>query len=173
MSTLIVTGSPREGMFSDRMAAMLSSMTGDAVHHLRGKNIGPCHACGYCKEINPGNCIQKDEMKAFYKEIAKADTIAIFSPIYWWQVTAQTKLFIDRLYALDGDLWKEKKFIIVVNGGADDDDKEFELLHDIFDEMFSFCGSEYHFLGIGTKDEKDFTEKEARIKEFLADAIKE
>ena len=54
MSTLIVTGSPREGMYSDRIGDILCSISGGKLVHLREKKIGPCHACEYCNEINIG-----------------------------------------------------------------------------------------------------------------------
>ena len=101
MNTLIIAGSPREGMFSDRIADISKDITQGKLVHLRKERINPCHACDYCKDINKGECIQKDDMQPLYKDIIDADTIVIVSPIYWWQVTAQTKLFIDRLYALD------------------------------------------------------------------------
>ena len=78
MSTLIVTGSPREGMYSDRIGDILCSISGGKLVHLREKKIGPCHACEYCKEINIGECIQRDDMTPIYKDIRECNTIAIF-----------------------------------------------------------------------------------------------
>ena len=45
MSTLIVTGSPREGMYSDRMGEMYRKITDGKLYHLRDYKIGPWHAC--------------------------------------------------------------------------------------------------------------------------------
>lgn len=171
MSTFIVSGSPREGMFSDRMADLLASLTNEDVIRLRSKRIAPCHACEYCHEINEGECIQRDDMVPLYKKFRQADTIAIFSPIYWWQVTAQTKLFIDRLYALGHEDWKDKKFIIVLNGAAADDDVEFTILENAFKEMIPYMGGKLYFLGVGTTDEEDYQKKINKVTEFLKDSL--
>lgn len=168
MSTFIVAGSPREGMFSDRMAQMYRDMTGGKLVYLRRVKINPCHACEYCKEINIGECIQRDDMTELYKDFRDADTVAIFSPIYWWQVTAQTKLLIDRLYALSHDEWKDKNIVVVINGESEEDDKEYEILHSAFSEMMNYVGAKLFYLGVGTPDEETFNSKLQHIKEELS-----
>ena len=47
----------------------------------------------------------------------------IASPIYWFTISAQTKLFIDRWYALEssqGSVLKGKQFGILLTYGDDD-----------------------------------------------------
>lgn len=168
MNTLIIAGSPREGMFSDRIADISKDITQGKLVHLRKTRINPCHACDYCKDINKGECIQKDDMQPLYKDIIDADTIVIVSPIYWWQVTAQTKLFIDRLYALDYSLLEGKRFVVVLNGGeSNDNDREYKILHDAFYEMASYLKMELKYLGVGTRSEEDWTNKKDKIKLWL------
>ncbi len=171
MSTLIVTGSPREGMYSDRIGDILCSISGGKLVHLREKKIGPCHACEYCKEINIGECIQRDDMTPIYKDIRECNTIAIISPVYWWQVSAQTKLFIDRLYALDKDELEGKKLIVVVNGAEKTGDKEYSTLNDAFKMMADYLKMKLEFLGVGTEDEAAWNEEKEMITEFLKNAL--
>ena len=171
MSTLIVTGSPREGMYSDRIGDILCSISGGKLVHLREKKIGPCHACEYCKEINIGECIQRDDMTPIYKDIRECNTIAIISPVYWWQVSAQTKLFIDRLYALDKDELEGKKLIVVVNGAEKTGDKEYSTLNDAFKLMADYLKMKLEFLGVGTEDEVAWNEEKEMITEFLKNAL--
>ena len=59
--------------------------------------INPCHACDYCK-IHV-RCVQKDDMQELYGKLRRADCNVLGTPAYFWQETAQTKTFIDRLYA--------------------------------------------------------------------------
>ena len=171
MSTLIVTGSPREGMYSDRIGDILYSISGGKLVHLREKKIGPCHACEYCKEINFGECIQRDDMTPIYKDIRESDTIAIISPVYWWQVSSQAKLFIDRLYALDKDELEGKKLIVVVNGAEKTGDKEYSTLNDAFKMMADYLKMKLEFLGVGTEDEVAWNEEKEMITEFLKNAL--
>lgn len=158
-------------MYSDRIAAIAEEKTGGKIIHLREKKINVCHACGYCREIREGECIQKDDMTQIYQDFLASDTVFLISPVYWWQVTAQMKTFIDRLYAFKRDDWKGKKFVVILNGAASDDDVEFRILHDAFREMFSYLGVEYSFLGVGTEDEEDWNRKKGKIGEFITSSI--
>lgn len=167
MNTLIISSSPRKGMFSDRIAEIVKEKSDGKIVHLREKKIGVCHACDYCKEIKKGLCIQSDDMTTLYDDFRSSDTIFLISPIYWWQVNAQMKLFIDRLYALESIDWKDKKVVVILNGAAEDNDVEFTILKNAFDEMFSYLGVEHAFLGVGTSDENDWANKIEKVSSFI------
>ena len=167
MNTLIVTGSPRKGMFSDRIAEEIRKKTDGTVIHLREKTLSPCRACEYCHKKGNGECAIKDDMSALYPLFREADTIVLVSPIYWWQVTAQMKTFIDRLYAVGHDEWKGKKAVVILNGGAEDDDVEFRILRDAFSEMFSYLSVDFRYLGVGTTDEKAYENERDRLHSFI------
>jgi multimeric flavodoxin WrbA len=56
-------------------------------------------------------------MKDIFLKLRQADGIVIASPVYWFTVSAQTKLFMDRWYALggpEGYALKGKRFGIVL-----------------------------------------------------------
>jgi multimeric flavodoxin WrbA len=65
-------------------------------------HIAPCTGCGTCEK--KGRCAIKDDMETAYQEIERADIIALASPIYFYSVTAQCKLLIDRCQTL----WSRK-----------------------------------------------------------------
>ncbi len=167
MKTLIIAGSPRADMYSDRIADLIKEKTDGNIIHLRKMKIGYCHACDYCKDVREGECIQRDDMTPLYSELRAAGTIALVSPVYWWQVTAQMKTFIDRLYAFTKDDWKDKKFVVILNGGADNNDIEFDILKQAFDEMFSYLGVSYSFLSVGTEDENAWEMNKERVRAFI------
>lgn len=64
-------------------------------------NIGPCTGCGSCAKT--GECIIDDDMKSVYPKLLAADGIIIGTPVYFWTVTAQAKLFMDRTFSLYHD----------------------------------------------------------------------
>lgn len=66
--------------------------------HLNSMNIKGCCGCDYCKSNY--TCKINDDMQEIYKDIETSDAIVLGSPIYMMQLSAQTKLLIDRLYAL-------------------------------------------------------------------------
>jgi multimeric flavodoxin WrbA len=62
-------------------------------------------------------------MQTIYKDINEADSIIFATPVFLWQMTAQLKIFIDRLYAyLKQDftsfLSSKKNFMFVVSCGG-------------------------------------------------------
>lgn len=103
MNILVVTGSPRKGSNTDMMADAFAEGALEAGHrvtvrHLHEHPVAPCLACEYCFS-HDGVCVQKDDMNALLADVDAADALVLASPIYWFDVSAQTKCFIDRLYA--------------------------------------------------------------------------
>lgn len=66
--------------------------------YLNDMNIRGCQGCLYCRKVH--DCAIKDDMQEVYEEIKKADYVIIGSPVYICQVSAQTKILLDRLYPL-------------------------------------------------------------------------
>ena len=163
--TVVIAGSPRKGMYSDRLAEAYSSRKENSeVIYARSLKAGPCKACEYCHGKGNGICVQKDDMADALERIRKADEIVLFSPIYWWQVTSQMKLVIDRLYAMDHKEWEGKKLTVVLNGAAEDDDREFALLRNLFKEMADYLKLDFTFLGVGTTDDAAFEKAMEKVK---------
>jgi len=65
---------------------------------LSGKSIAPCDGCGKCQKS--GKCVVKDDMQDIYQKMLEADGILWATPIYFWSMTGQTKIVMDRTYAL-------------------------------------------------------------------------
>jgi multimeric flavodoxin WrbA len=92
------------------------------IYNLASLNIKGCDACGRCKES--GICLIEDDMQKIYREIEAADVVVLGTPIYMWQMTAQTKLFVDRLTAFlktnFSSRLDNKKLILVFSQGISD-----------------------------------------------------
>ncbi len=126
-SILILKGSPREKGNSATLAAQVfagAKEAGAQVEdvYLHGMDIRPCDACDFCQEGDVG-CVVKDDMQSLYPKLEQADAIVIASPIYWFTISAQMKLCIDRWYALEssqGSALKGKQLgIVLVYGDTD------------------------------------------------------
>jgi multimeric flavodoxin WrbA len=63
-------------------------------------DIKPCDGCDACQKADDGECVISDDMQILYPKLRDADAIVVASPIYWFTMSAQTKLCIDRWYAL-------------------------------------------------------------------------
>jgi len=125
---LILVGSPRKdgnSTFLANRAADAARASGATVElvFLQDLDINPCEGCHVCRESVDAECILEDGMTGLYPKLRAADAILIATPIYSYDMTAQTKLLIDRLYALgsrEGNALSGKRFgFIVVHGDKD------------------------------------------------------
>ena len=125
---LVLKGSPREkgnsSLLADR-AAEGARTAGAEVESfdLQVLNIQPCTACEACHETPEEGCIIEDGMRYLYPRLRRAYCILIASPIYFFTMSAQVKLLVDRWYALEGhqgNALKGKPFGIILTYGDTD-----------------------------------------------------
>lgn len=116
------------------------------VYNLASLVIKGCDACRKCQDS--GCCLIEDDMQEIYKEIKIADVVILGSPIYMWQMTAQTKLFVDRLTAfLKPDFSSRldnKKLILVFSQGSSD--------CDAFKPYFEYTAGLLYYMGFDVLD---------------------
>lgn len=65
--------------------------------YLQEKNIKYCYGCGNC--LREGDCILEDDMNELKEKIKNAKVLVLASPVYFLNVSAQMKCFIDRMLA--------------------------------------------------------------------------
>jgi len=102
---LAVYGSPRKKGNSTVLANQIilgAASEGAKVEtvYLNGLNIKPCQGCYSCQAKDAKGCVVKDDMQDVYSKIVDADALIIASPVYWFSMSAQTKIFMDRCIAL-------------------------------------------------------------------------
>lgn len=100
MKIIAVSGSPRVGgntdmILNEALAAAEQEGTEVELIRISDYRLEPCNACSAC--FNTKKCVINDDGEKLYKELAKADGIILGSPSYFQGVTAQMKIFIDRL----------------------------------------------------------------------------
>ena len=103
MKILGMTSSPHEnGNTATLMKAALNNASSKGAEteyiDLTKYTINPCKGCNYCKGHD--TCVQKDDFAEIAGKMASADGILLGSPIYFFDINAQEKILIDRLYAL-------------------------------------------------------------------------
>lgn len=125
---LAVTSSPRQNGTSTYLAERVIEKlrrAGATVEqiNIRDLHIGPCRACDACRQSNSRFCVMADDMKPLYNKLVASDAILLATPVYWFTVSAQLKLFIDRFYGLNNaetKILKGKKIgIILAYGDVD------------------------------------------------------
>lgn len=103
--------------------------------------IKPCLSCYGCKQGDQG-CIINDDMQKVYNALEQADALVLGSPVYMGQMSAQAKIFTDRLFAQFSPrfspYFKEnaKKKLVLVFTQGNPDSGLFQLYFDYTKNMF-------------------------------------
>jgi multimeric flavodoxin WrbA len=121
---LILKGSPRENGNSSALAEKVAAGAKDSGAEveslsLHEMDIRPCDACDSCQETG-GVCVIKDDMQSLYPKLKRASAIVVASPVYWFTISAQAKLCIDRWYAFQtpqGSELRGRKFGFILTYG--------------------------------------------------------
>ncbi|OHD15315.1 MAG: hypothetical protein A2086_01590 [Spirochaetes bacterium GWD1_27_9] len=100
---VIIFGSPKKNsnthiLIEKAQQGLASQKIESEVFYLNDMSIKGCQGCYYCKKNNVAECVIKDDMQKIYKAIQESDGIIVATPIYFGEVTAQTKLWLDRLF---------------------------------------------------------------------------
>lgn len=107
MKVIAFLGSPRkEGnsalLLKEAIRGIGESGLKVQIFNLNEMNISPCQSCGGCEDT--GVCVFDDDMALIHTEIREASRIILASPIYFFSVSAQAKIMIDRCQCF----WCEK-----------------------------------------------------------------
>jgi len=118
--------------------------------NLRDLAINGCLGCEGCKK-QLGKCVQKDDLTPLLQELTTYDAIVMGTPVYWFHVTAQFKMLVDRLYSfmafgknpetgaptIQSAFPAGKKFIFLISRGDPDPPALFPQFYDHLDEWFN------------------------------------
>jgi multimeric flavodoxin WrbA len=147
MKIVSLLGSPRKNGNSTQLAEIVTSTleeNGNSVtkYFLNELVIKGCQACMACKGKSE-SCIVKDDLAPVLETVKEADVIVMATPIYWGEVSAQLKTFIDRTYSyltpgfmteeIKHRLPKGKKLVFIQSQGAPK-----ELYADVFERYNTF-----------------------------------
>lgn len=114
---LILEGSPRPHgnscILSDEFArgAEEAGCSVEKVLVAR-KKLSGCLGCNACYR-NGGTCVQKDDMEEIRAKMLEADVIVLASPIYFYSMTSQMKMVLDRAYAFYQQLTGKTFYFLV------------------------------------------------------------
>jgi multimeric flavodoxin WrbA len=102
---VVLLGSPRKrgnsAILADRIVkgAKAAGAKVETIY-LQGLNIAPCKSCHACQKEKSRGCAIDDAMQDLYPKLLEAEAWVIASPVYWFTMSAQMKIFMDRCFAL-------------------------------------------------------------------------
>ena len=152
MKVTAFSGSPRKNGNSEILIHETLTTLKEQGHEtnffrLNSLNIKPCQADNACKK-NDECVMKKDDMEQLYKEIDRSDALILGSPVYMWQMSAQAKIFVDRLYAYYNpgkpSRLKGKSLVLIFTQGHPD--------AELFKNYFDHTRTMFEFLGFTVKD---------------------
>ena len=123
MNIIVLNGSPRKGGNTAIMANAFAEGARSAGHTVEivdvaALKIAPCRACKYCFG-HGGACAIDDDMTGVRERLSHADMVVFASPVYWFDISAQLKLVIDRMYAFGGCGFNFSKVALLLDSGSD------------------------------------------------------
>lgn len=125
-----------------------------SLMQLGGKDIRGCKACYKCFERKDKKCaVDKDDANKYIEKMHKADGIIIGSPVYFADVSAETKALIDRaglVSKANDDMLKRKVGAGVVVARRAGAIHAFDTINHFFTiGQMIIPGSSYWNIGIG------------------------
>jgi multimeric flavodoxin WrbA len=151
MKLLHIFGSPRpQGNTADISAAFcrVAKQQGATIttYNLNKLTYRGCQACFACKKT-AARCVLQDDITPALAAMQDADIILLSSPVYYSDVTAQLKGFIDRSFGyFVPDYWKHelktrlkpgKQLVFLLVQGAVDEER-FDDIFPRYREIFSW-----------------------------------
>jgi multimeric flavodoxin WrbA len=103
MKIVGLLGSPRyagnSAIIADRLLATARNLGGEIrKFELNRLTYQGCQGCYACKETLD-HCILTDDLAAVLEAVQEADLVVLATPVYYGDVTAQLKGFIDRTFS--------------------------------------------------------------------------
>ena len=168
MKILGVEGSSRKNGNTEKLVKTILESASEngaqtAFYKLTEMNISLCLGCFNCRKT--GACVTNDDMQLLHKEIQASDAIIIGSPVYMWQVSGQTKLFMDRLVPfIKPDFTtrlKGKKRLFMVFTQGNPDENSFKPYFEYLENLFSFLHYDVKstLVATGTRDKNDILDQ--------------
>ncbi|MEG1621144.1 MAG: flavodoxin family protein [Oscillospiraceae bacterium] len=142
MKILMLNGSPRlNGNTKTALNAIAEGFGKNVQNEVEiidvcQKNIKGCVACESCK-FNGGKCVLGDDSVDIMEKIYECDVLILGTPVYWWGMSGQLKLLVDKFYSKALPFHKQdKKVGIVAVGASGVDDIQYNLISQQFACIF-------------------------------------
>ena len=122
MKVLTISSSPRAGGNSETLCDAFLQGAAEAGYEtekicLREKKLAPCLGCGACGSTH--RCVQNDDAEGILTAMIGADVIVLASPVYFYCMSAQLKMLIDRCLPRFTEI-KDKQFYFILTAADPD-----------------------------------------------------
>ena len=155
---VILNGSPRKNGYTAKLLEQVvkgAKSKGAEVMEfdLNDPGIRGCQGCLYCRKHD--GCAVNDYLQPMYEAIKESDAIIFGSPIYYFQITGQAKVWLDRTFPMVESNYVprypgKKVITIFAQGNANPELSAdgIKFVHDVFEiygwkleDSIHYCGA--------------------------------
>lgn len=131
MKIIVLEGSPNKHGSSNMLADNFIRGAEEAGHTVRvidaaHADIHPCTGCIHCGYEGP--CVQKDDVVKFRQNILDADMMVFVTPLYYYGMSAQLKILIDRFCAFNSSIQRKRMKSALLTAAWNSDGWTFDAL---------------------------------------------
>ena len=131
MKIVILQGSPNENGSTNLLVESFTKGATEVGHEVKrfdiaNMGINPCIGCISCGYEGP--CVQDDDNEIIKREILSSDMIVFATPLYYYGMTAQLKIVVDRFCSYNSSLHSKKIKSVLLAVAWNSDDWTFESL---------------------------------------------
>ena len=153
---VVINSTPRVNGNSEVLAREFARGAREAGHeveiiNLREHNLNYCIGCYACHST--GKCFHKDKMNDFADTLKNADAILFATPVYFYSMSGQLKVFIDRLCPVYTEV-RADIYMLATQWDTDTAimDKVFEAIRGCTRDCFEECEEKGVLYGAGLSD---------------------
>lgn len=174
MKIALLNGSPRNGNTSKALRLIKDSL--DSKHSvvqydLYGCSIKACRNCNYCQPEEKG-CVHNDDSNKVLQTLIESDVIVFGTPVYYWGISAQMKLLIDKFYSVNSRLTVKKRIIVIATGANPLDDIQYELINKQFHAISDYLHWDIvRFIPVSAYEPNDIAGQKDIIKQIKETAL--
>lgn len=148
MKIIVLQGSPHKNGSSNLLAQEFVRGAKEAGHSVQSLDVAhmevhPCFGCGHCGMSGP--CAHEDDNSMIREALLGADMVVFVTPVYYFGMSAQLKLVIDRFYSYTTKLSGKHLKTVLIAAAWDSDMKTMSYLRDHY---VGLCGY-MHFQNMG------------------------
>ena len=173
MNIIVLKGSPNKNGSSNLLAENFIKGATEAGHVIEEidaahANIHPCIGCVHCEYEGP--CSLSDDMNIFREQILNADMLVFVTPLYYYGMSAQLKILIDRFCSRNSSIQRKNMKSALLTVAYNSSDWTFDALESHYDTLvrylnFNDCGRILGY-GCGTPAMTEYSKYPKQAYEF-------
>lgn len=131
MKIVVLEGSPNRNGSTHILADCFRQGAEEAGHTVERidvahADIHPCTGCIHCGYEGP--CVQKDDVEGIRERILDADMLVFATPLYYYGMSAQLKIMVDRFCAFNSSIQRKHMKSALLSVAWNSDGWTFEAL---------------------------------------------